>query len=473
MAKASAAKGTTTMERLARWACELNAKSIGTPEIEQAKLLVLDTVGCAIAGWIEHSAAGVVSMVERTGGTPQCQVIASPLRTSVPNAVLANGSLCRVLDLNDYVLTREGAEVKLGGHPSDNIPVALAFAELAGSSGRDTLASIVIGYEIFGRAKDLGSDYGEWDGVSYSGLVAPAVGGRLMRLDAEQIAHALSLSAARCATSAIVRAGDLSAAKSIANALVAHSGAEATLLASHGLTGPLAIADHARGMKTLFANKEAIAALTAPMPAAGKGYILQASIKPYPSVATSQAAVAAGIALHDKLGAGVAKIERVRVVMADYPTIKRHLGDKERADPKSKEAADHSVPFLVAASILDGAMGHAQFDDERWNKPDVRRLMSTMELTTESAIASRAPDSYPCRLEAIDTSGAKHVSEVLFPPGLSRGGLAAADVVAKFHRITDDAIGVADRNRIVDAVMALPAADDIRGLMSALAVRRR
>ena len=77
-----------------------------------------------------------------------------------------------------------------------------------------------------------------WDGVTVSGLVAPAMAGRLMGLDRRRLAHAIALSGARAATSTAVRFGDISAAKSIANALVAQNGVQATLLAEHGITGP-------------------------------------------------------------------------------------------------------------------------------------------------------------------------------------------------------------------------------------------
>ena len=77
-------------------------------------------------------------------------MIGSTAKTSAPNAILVNGALIRILDLNDYVTNAKG---EIGGHPSDNIPVALAAGEMCGSSGQDVIAAIVLGYEIFGRAK--------------------------------------------------------------------------------------------------------------------------------------------------------------------------------------------------------------------------------------------------------------------------------------------------------------------------------
>ena len=84
-------------------------------------------------------------------GWSHCTIFGSGRKSALPNAVLANGTLVRVLDLNDYVVSADG---DLGGHPSDNIPVALAAGELAGRRGRDVLASIIVGYELYARVRE-------------------------------------------------------------------------------------------------------------------------------------------------------------------------------------------------------------------------------------------------------------------------------------------------------------------------------
>src|SRR5713226_2470614 len=145
MAKAPTARGPGAVERLAEWILALRTQDIPVAAINQAKLLLLDSIGCGYAAFEEEAAHAVIATLKDMGGAPQCTVLGSPTKTSAPNAVLVNGSLIRILDLNDYVNTKDG---QIGGHPSDNIPVALAAGELDGSSGRDVLAAIVIGYEI-------------------------------------------------------------------------------------------------------------------------------------------------------------------------------------------------------------------------------------------------------------------------------------------------------------------------------------
>ena len=82
----------------------------------------------------------------------------------------------------------------------------------------------------------------------------------------------------------------------MANAMVAQNAAEATLLAERGLTGPLAVLEHPRGIRTVFPNGEMLDLLTAPFPA--DAYIMSSNVKAFPCVATAQAAVGAALKMH-------------------------------------------------------------------------------------------------------------------------------------------------------------------------------
>src|SRR5262249_10969992 len=186
------------------------------PEVvEQAKLLMLDALACALAAAPEETVAATLRAVDALGGTPECVVIGTTRRTSAVNAVLANGALIRVLDSNDLYWGPRS-----GGHPSDNLAVALAVGERQDSPGREVLAAIVLGYELYGRIQDLADAAGDWDHTTASALVAPAVASRLLRLDPRRTAHALALGVAHCNALSVIRTGQLSAAKSVANAIV-------------------------------------------------------------------------------------------------------------------------------------------------------------------------------------------------------------------------------------------------------------
>jgi 2-methylcitrate dehydratase len=453
----------SSVQQIADWALGIRAEDIAGASLQQAKLLLLDTVSCGLAAWEDHTAQGVLAACAASGGAPTCSVIGSATKNSLPNAVLANGTLIRLLDLNDYVIESNGS---VGGHPSDNIPVALAAGEFEGRTGRDLLVSIVIGYELYGRCKNMMERRSAWDGTSLSGIVAPVMAGWLMQLDRTAFAHAIALSVARAAISAVVRTGDLSAAKSLANALVAQNAVQAALLARQGVTGPLEIFEHPRGMRAIFPHFDADV-LTKPL--SGDSYLMRSNVKAFPCVATAQAAVAAALDLQRQIGGNVGRIERLRVVMADLPAVRAHQQDQERADPKSREAADHSFPFVISAALTDGSFGLAQFYDERWNDPALRALMSRIEMTTDAALAKRAPGSYPCRLEAKTNDGGSYQAEVLFLSGFSSGDLKAGAVITKFEELNAPHLPAALRTSIVDSIMALDESPSLSALQAALA----
>jgi 2-methylcitrate dehydratase len=463
MATAANSQAPGAIEQLATWVLAQRTQDLPEAAITQAKVLMLDAIGCGYAAYEEEAAHAVLATLKDMGGAPQCTVIGNDTRTNAPNAVLVNGSLIRILDLNDYVNTKSG---QIGGHPSDNIVVALAAAELSGAPGRDVLASIVVGYEIYGRLKELMDRNSDWDGVTVSGFVAPAMAGRLMGLGHTQLAQALALSGARSVTPAAVRQGDISAAKSVANALVAQNGMQATILAKHGLTGPLDLFENQFGLKTVFPGLNWIGPLTAPLTA--DSYIMSCHVKAYPCLATGQSIVAAGLALHAQINGEVDRLRKITVAIADTQSMRRQKDDPGRIDPKSREAADHSFNFLAAVAIADGDFGLAQFANERWNDPRVRAVMVKLEIVCDASLNPRSPGGFPCAMRAVGIDGKSYLAEVLDPPGFSRHGIDTDAVLKKFNAITAPHLNASARQRIIDAAMGLDKASSCADLTKAL-----
>src|ERR1700716_302570 len=464
--EASRIDGPGVVEQLAGWVLAVRTEDLTQAVRDQAKLLLLDTIGCSFAAPDTPPACALLAVVEGSGGAPQCTVIGRAHRTSAANATLANGALVRILDFNDYVNAKAG---DLGGQPSDNVPVALAAGELYRASGGEVIAAIVLGYEIFGRCKELMERDSAWDGVTVSGLVAPAMAGRLMGLDRHRLAHAIALSGARAATSTAVRFGDISPAKSIANALVAQNGVQAALLAERGITGPLDLFENPRGMREVFSKGDAAADVTAPLPA--ESAIMAANVKAFPCLATGQSVAAAGIEMYQRLRGAVDGLRAFRLVIPDTPGVGRPEDGPGRIKPVSREAADHSFNFLAAVSLIDGEFGLAQFEGERWNDPKVCALMAQLEIVNDSSWNARAPDSYPCSLQVTTQDGRDEMVEVPYPPGFSRGRLDAETVVKKFHGVTGSILAQDARDRIIERVMALEESTSCADLMESVAAK--
>jgi 2-methylcitrate dehydratase len=282
---------------------------------------------------------------------------------SAANATLASRALVRILDFNDYVNAVRRPRRPQRQHPGGARPASCAPRPAS------IIAAIVLGYEIFGRCKDLMERDSAWDGVTVSGLAAPAMAGRLMRLTPQRLAHAIALSGARAATSTAVRFGDISAAKSIANALVAQNGMQAALLAEHGITGPLDLFENPRGMREVFSKGDAAAALTAPLPAEATWPAM-----PFPAMA-SRASSPPG----SDASAARRRTDNPQL-QADDPDTPGCGGRTIPADRlTSREAADHSFNFL-AASLIDGSSARpVRRFYERWNDPVVCALMAARD----------------------------------------------------------------------------------------------
>src|SRR5262245_28766622 len=462
MAKKQTLQGPGTVEKLADWALAIRAEDIPDATLHQAKLLLLDTIGCGYAALDEEASRGMIATVAETGGAPQCTVIGGAAKTSATGAVLLNGALIRILDLNDYANTSSG---QIGGHPSDNIPVALAAAELSGAPGRDVLAAIVVGYEIYGRLKEAMDDNRDWDGIMVSGFAAPAMGARLMKLDRVLLANALALSGARAPTPLVVRHGAISAAKSVANALVAQNGMQATLLARHGVTGPLDLFENPHGLGALFPRLDG--SLTAPL--ARECFLMGCHVKAYPCLATGQAIVHAGLDIHRQAGGDAGKLRQITVAIADTPSLRRQKDDPGRVDPQSREAADHSFNFLAAVALIDGKFDLHSFDNDRWNDRKVRAVMARLTVVCDGTLNGRSPGAFPCAIRATGSDGRSYLAEVLDPPGFSRKGIDLRAVLDKFHSITEDRLGPSSRERIIDAAMTFDTSPSCAQLTDALA----
>jgi 2-methylcitrate dehydratase len=467
--------GTTTevpssIEKLAAWSLARDAAYRTDLALRQARLLVLDSIGCALAAISAGAASEVVQLATELGGPPESTIIGAG-KVSVLNAVLANGALVRVLDLNDIMFMQSEGHLVVGGHRSDNIPVALAIGEKLGTGGTDLLEAIIIGYELYGRLRALTRYPNPFDGTTASGLVAAAMAGRLMGLDRERQAHALALAACRSLTPRIVRKGKLSAAKSLANALIAQSGVLGALLAAKGVTGPLEILDDDEvGLQDFLDSSGAIESLWAPAPA--RLEILDAHMKSFPCIGTAQTAVHAALELHRRLNGRTDEIERIEVSMADLPFVRDQQADTDRRYPKSREAADHSFTFLSAVALVDGELTMRQFENERWNESALKRVMERVSLQVAPDLNQRASDTMPCRLRVVLRNGDDMVAECLYPPGhSSRSGLNVDVVTAKFLDLSRAVFAPERCEQIVDSVLGLDGRGSLGKLMGLLAAK--
>ena len=440
-----------------------DSKTIPAEVALHARLLILDSIGCALAAKGELAYERALRTFQALGGNAECAIIGSKHRLPVTSAVMLNGILIRALDLNDAY----SGPGQLG-HPSDNIAVALTVGEKQRSSGLDVLAAIIAGYELYCRIQDIIVGRGPWDHVTASALAAPAIAGRLMRLDVDPLANALGLSAAHGNTLAAVRSGQLSNAKAMANAFVAYQATLCTLFAAQGMTGPLSVFESKGGLKQGMLSGANVDLLAQPIQ--DPFSISDVSIKAYPCIGTAQAMVAGVIQMRKDIADPVKEVKHLEVRMADTPFVRGQVGDEDRRYPTSRETADHSFYYLAAAALMDGEMTQAQFEGERWIEAAMKSLMERITILTDAALNQYTPGSFPCVLQATMTNGESRRVEIPYPKGHPKNRMSPAEVEEKFRGCTRKALTAAQQTKIIALVQDLEKLSSVSELMNHLAL---
>ena len=453
----------TLVQQIASNVLSVAAAAIPLEVVEHTKTLIVDSIGCALAATEEPAFARASRVLARLGGNPDCTVIGSSRRVNLPQAVLLNGILIRSLDLNDAYMGPGQM-----GHPSDNIAVALSVGEKFRASGLSVIASVALGYEIYCRMQDIiPAAHSTWDHTTASALAAPLIAGRLMGLNAEQLAHAAALSATHGNTLAVVRTGQLANSKANANAMVASQAVLCSLFAAEGMTGPLGVIEHPRGLSTGMLAGAKLDLLAQPI---GERYrIMTSAIKGYPCVSTAQTLVAGVLQARAGIADPAREVKRIEVVMADIPIVSAQVADEQRRYPASRESADHSFYYLAAAALADGEISEAQFAPGRWLQSEMREAMARVSVRTDASLNKYTPGSYPAVVKLILQSGESREVEVIFPKGHPNNRMSPAEVEAKFRACARGRVPSARQEKVIGKARELEKLASVAELMNDLA----
>jgi 2-methylcitrate dehydratase len=438
------------------------ATSIPSEVVEHTKALILDSIGCALAAREEPAFERASRVLAQLGGNTDCTVIGSSQRVNLPQAVLLNGILIRALDLNDAYIGPGQM-----GHPSDNVAVALSVGEKFRASGLNVLASVALGYEVYCRIQDIIPVRGTWDHTTASALAAPLIAGRLMGLNAEKLAHAAALSATHGNTLAVVRTGQLGNSKASANAMVASQAVLCSLFAAEGMTAPLGVIEHARGLSTAMLAGAKLDLLTEPI---GERYrIMNSAIKAYPCIGTAQTMVAGVMQARAGIADPAREVQSIEVAMADIPIVSAQVADEQRRFPASRESADHSFYYLAAAALSDGEISEAQFAPGRWLQPEMREAMARVSVRTDESLNKYTPGSYPAVVKLTLRSGESREVEVIFPKGHPNNRMSPAEVEAKFRACARGRVAATRQDKIIVKARELQKLASVAELMNNLA----
>ena len=346
------------------------------------KVRILDALGCALGAVGAPPVEAVRAVAEELGGSSRCSLICGGL--SAPDrAALYNGALVRYLDFNDaYLAPGETC------HPSDNFAAVLAAAEFAHASGRDLMTALAVAYQVQCRLSDVAPVRAHGFDHTTQGTFAVAAGvARALGLDRERAANAIALAGTACPSLRVTRGGELSQWKGLAYPHAAHGALLTTLLAAHGITGPRAVFEGPMGLMDVITGPFAIDWRGEPL-----DRVCRTDLKRFDAEIHSQSVIEGLIELRalgrfaapDRRGDGERVVERIELDVFDV--AHRIIGGGDGSDKtyvRTKEQADHSLPYLAAVAWLDGEVGKEQYEPERIAGADVQALLRRVSLRSD------------------------------------------------------------------------------------------
>lgn len=415
----------TIAEQLADYVASIQYNDLPPDIVERVKAHFIDAMGCAIAALHQPQVQQVREVALAVSGGAST-LIGSTRKTSMDLASFANGAAVRYFDLND---SYAGKEV---GHPSDNITPCLAVAEAQKSSGQALILAIALAYEVDCRLLDTVQISARgWDHPNFSLPAAALAAGKLMKLSAKQLGEAVNLSLAGHLAMNQTRLQVLSNWKGLADAESGRNAIFAAQLARAGLTGP---APAFEGNAGFFKQVSGPFTLdTTQFGGSGGTFkIAECQIKPYPAQALLQTAIAAAA----KVGKAIPDTGKVTsIVIATSHVGHQYAAESpEKFAPKTRETADHSLPYIVARAMLDHEIKDSSYTDEALKDPRLVALLKKLTVEEDDELSKMSPQRMPTRVTVTLDDGRVISEQVNDLPGFGGKPLDRQGTEEKFLR---------------------------------------
>jgi 2-methylcitrate dehydratase len=436
----------TQVEQLAAFVEHTQYEDLSEEARQQLKIRILDALGCAFGALEGPPIKMLQAQLEDFGGKPLVTLIGGG-KTAPDRAALYNSALVRYLDYNDsYIAKNETC------HPSDNLGAVLAASEYARRNGRDFLTALALAYQVQCRLSDVAPVRAKGFDHTTQGAYAVAAGvAKTLGLDQHGIANAIAISGTAYNALRVTRTGSLSNWKGLAYPNTAFGATHAAFLAMRGITGPMEVFEGNKGLMDAITGRFELDWSKENLEA-----VRRTSVKKYNAEFHSQSAIEGALELRSKHHVRPGEIESIKIDIFD---VAYHIigggeeGDKQRV--RTKEEADHSLPYMVAVALLDGDVSPAQYAPERIVREDVQTLLKKVTIQPDEAFSQRFPAEMPCRIHITLKDGRALAIEKQDYEGLSTRPMSWEKAAAKFERLAASFTSSDQRATIIEIVSNL------------------
>ncbi|UCC79709.1 MAG: MmgE/PrpD family protein [Candidatus Zixiibacteriota bacterium] len=452
----------TISQQISEFAVNLKYEDLPDNVIAEVKRFLYDSIGCAYGGYHTKDVNILRDIYRAMKGKKEATVIGFGDKIPAVNAALVNSLMIRALDFNDIYWKEDPS------HPSDLIPAALNVGEMVDASMKEVIVAIVLAYEFEQRLCEFavpGIRERKWHHATLTQFVSPIVAGRLLGLTAEQMTNAIGISGSHNHTIGCPTAGRLTMMKNTVDPMAVQAGVFAALMAKKGYTGTTAI----------FEGKESFMDVYGPawdpqklIGGLGESFkILECGMKAFPTEALTHTHITATLKVIT--GNDIKYDEIDRVIVTTIARACDILFDPHKYRPESRETADHSLPYCIAAAIVDRQITTDTFSDEKLKDPRIREIIDKIKGEASVEFEKMFPAKQPSKV-VVKTKDGKEFAEYLeYPKGDPREPMTMDDLKAKFNALSGRLLSPERQNEIREMVFNCESVE-IKSLMDKLTV---
>ncbi len=448
-------------ERLAVHYSALRLEQIPSEIIDAAKLHILDTLGCLLAGARLEPGRLAYALAEAIGGTDSAStLLGTPRRSSYLGAVGAMSAAAHCGEMDDIhgeAGTCVGAMI---------VPALIATAEKYHATGRRFLEAAIAGYETIVRV-GLSIDAprlfarGWWPSAICGAFGVAAACAKFLDRPAEKTANALGI-ASLLAGGMITGGNEGATARHLAFGHAAQNGALAALAAERGFTGPKRALEDPRGFCLTLCEKPRWEYLRD----LDSFHLPEVAFKPYPCARQLHAGVEALLALlrAHALSPGVIEtidlaVPTAHVAMLNRPTI-----------TASHAATAGSGQYVMAVTALRGKIDLASFKAAFLGSEQVQGLMKRVRVCAAADLDQYFPKHWAGRVTIRIAGGASFTREVIIPKGESGHPMTREEIEEKFLSLARPVLGEDQARSVMAVVGSLDETESTEFLLDALRI---
>jgi 2-methylcitrate dehydratase len=436
----------TEVDKLAAFSSQTRYEDLSENARQQVKMRILDSLGCALGALEGEPIRMIREQIQDFGGSGRCSLIGGG-NNAPDRAALYNSALVRYLDYNDSYLAKGET-----CHPSDNLGAVLAAAEYAGRTGRDLMTAFAVAYQVQCRLSDLAPVRAKGFDHTTQGSFAVAAGvSRALGLDATKTANALAICGTAFNALRVTRTGALSNWKGLAYPNTAFACVHGTFLAMRGITGPPEVFEGNKGFKEAISgpfdidwSREDLERIT------------RTIIKQYNAEIHSQSALEGILELKAEQPFSGKDVQRIDLEI--FEVAYNIIGGGEEGEKytvRTKEEADHSIQYMIAAAILDGNVLPPQYLPERIVREDIQTLLRKIQVRPNEDYSRRFPNEMPCKLTVTLRDGRTLIKEKRDYEGFITHPMSWETVAQKFERLATPFTSAETRRAVIQTVMRL------------------